>query len=170
MMSTDFQICSACESRQENTIKLPFGRILCDKCMEIQCLNASDQLESHFGNQNFHLKKRDSPPPQDTEKSENIGVTLYNLKQSLSNLQYDIANNDKKINEKIEKVKLEININLNYCLDKLANKKAIEEIKIINYYKKKIIDRFDSKKLIRLKSQLALHIDHINKLKNGNEN
>lgn len=166
MICTSSLKCSSCDSQQENTITLPFGRIICDKCSEIQCLSTSDQLESHFGNQKFDLQKIKSPP-QDMPKNVNIGITLYGLKQSLDNLQFDIKNCNKKINDKIDMIKLEIDINLNYCLEKLANKKGSDMNQMI-IYTKQIMDRIDTKKLIRLKSQLALHIDYFNKLKNGN--
>jgi len=110
------KICSDCKLNVDNLVKLPFGKLVCETCIEIQCteniqefhltLSQLDSLSNKF-KVNF------------TSDEDNLGVKLYKIKQDLHDFFTNMNQFETIINKRIDEIKLEININFDFCQNEI---------------------------------------------------
>jgi len=138
--------------------KSPFGGYTCTRCIERQFEKEIDDSDVLMPFQLDVFKESQIPVKNDT----NMGVKLYNLKKELTQFNYDLKHYEQKIGEKIDALKLTIDINLNYCKNKI-DKQKISQLNQLDIYKNQMLDQVDLVKIETQKSKLFEKKERLNK-------
>ena len=157
-MNTVNNKCSVCKQKKSGNQfhKLPFGRVLCEDCIEKQCLNELSHADSQIvGNKQFNFRKIASPI-KETSQNSNLGVKLYQLKQRLKQFHSDLNDHDVKIDQKCQLVQIQIGIHFNFCLTKIHAQRWAQ-LAQLDIYEKNILKNINITHINSLKDKMNQH-------------
>ena len=157
-MNTFNNKCSVCKQKRigYQIHKLPFGRILCDHCIEKQCLNELSKADSQIaGNKQFNFRKIASPIKESSE-NPNIGVKLHQLKQRLKQFHSNLSDHDAKIDQKCQLVQIQIGIHFNFCLSKIQLQR-LAQLEQLEIYERTILKNVNIPHINSIKCKINQH-------------
>lgn len=155
--------CADCKLKSKNIVKLPFGKLICEQCMDKQCvLDADDEPFTFRATNRNELSSTN-------DDDENLGIKLYKIKQDLDQFYTDMQQFEPSVTKKIESIKFEININFEYCLNEIGKSRK-ESLSMLEDYEKDLLSRLkvskENKKFQNLEHQYMQYSDYFNQLCN----